>query len=491
MKKLIAFLILCVSLAVSCNDDLLERVEALEKATSVSLKSSISTLESQYLNLKIQIAALNLKDNTGQIAALELSLSQIEAELEELRAMMDSLLEEISADNNDDTGKEDTPDDTAGGDVEGDAPEDTTGDAGGEVGGDANEGEDDNSLNQYYEEQIQSLNERVESFNAKVEALTAEISALQAAIEDLKLSCQTPSAVAKMYNPPVDFHKADLKVFDIGNSYTQDAQTYLPQIVQAAGIDKDFSLYRAYRGSGSYKSWVDCWNDRDTRDYSIDFCTGTQIQGISGYGSASNGSLFRKSLESVKWDIILIHQVSSYSNDYSLWEGDGDGGYLMELIQIIRKTNPQATIGYLMTHSYRGTYWANTEGSSLKRWENIVEATKQLKAEYGIDFIIPYGTAVQNLRASSLNDTYEFSEDGTHLGAGLGDYVAGCCYYQSLLAPRYGVSILGNTFRLTNLDESVKGRKNVTDKTAHVAQKAAMLATYNMWDLSNPDDYDM
>ena len=121
MKKLIAFLILCVSLAVSCNDDLLERVEALEKATSVSLKSSISTLESQFLNLKIQIAALNLKDNTGQIAALELSLSQIEAELEELRAMMDSLLEEISADNND-TGKEDTPDDTAGGDVEGDAP---------------------------------------------------------------------------------------------------------------------------------------------------------------------------------------------------------------------------------------------------------------------------------------------------------------------------------------------------------------------------------
>ena len=96
-----------------------------------------------------------------------------------------------------------------------------------------------------------------------------------------------------------------------------------------------------------------------------------------------------------------------------------------------------------MTHSYRGTYWANTEKSSLKRWENIVEATKQLKAEYGIDFIIPYGTAVQNLRASSLNDAYEFSDDGTHLGAGLGDYVAGCCYFQSLLAPRYGVSILG------------------------------------------------
>lgn len=460
MKKFIAFFMLFAVLLVSCNNDLLERVEALEKATSVSLKSSISTLEAQYLNLKIQIAQLNVKDNEGDIIVLEYALAQIEAEIEELKSLMEAVMEDIAA-----------KEGTAGTDND-------------------------------YEEQLKSLNDRMDSFNAQVEALTADISELQAAIEALEekmddagsagsSDSSDSSEVAKMYNPPVDFHKADLKVLDIGNSYTQDAQTYLPQIVQAAGISKDFSLYMAYRGSGSYKSWVDCWNDRDTQEYRIEFCTGTQIQGISGYGSASNGALFRKSLESVKWDIILIHQVSTYSNDYSLWEGDGDGGYLMELIQIIRKTNPQATIGYLMTHSYRGTYWANTEGSSLKRWENIVEATKQLKAEYGIDFIIPYGTAVQNLRASSLKDEYEFSEDGTHLGTGLGDYVAGCCYYQSLLAPRYGVSIMGNSFRITNLDESVNGRKNVTDKTAHVAQKAAMLATYNMWDLSNPDDYDM
>ena len=454
MKKFIAFFMLLAALLVSCNNDLLERVEALEKATSVSLKSSISTLESQYLNLQIQIAALNAKDNAGEIVALEVALAQIKAEIEDLRSLMDSMMEDIAA----------------------------------------NEGAGGNDNN--YEDQLQSLNERMDSFNAQVEALTADISELQAAIEELEKKIGNSvsagsSEVAKMYNPPVDFHKADLKVLDIGNSYTQDAQTYLPQIVQAAGISKDFSLYMAYRGSGSYKSWVDCWNDRDTQEYRIEFCTGTQIQGISGYGSASNGALFRKSLESVKWDIILIHQVSTYSNDYSLWESRDLGGYLPELIQIIRKTNPQATIGYLMTHSYRGTYWANTEKSSLKRWENIVEATKQLKAEYGIDFIIPYGTAVQNLRASSLNDTYEFSEDGTHLGSGLGDYVAGCCYYQSLLAPRYGVSILGNSFRITNLDESVNGRKNVTDKTAHVAQKAAMLATYNMWELSNPDVYDM
>ena len=480
MKKFLTFILVCTSLFVSCNDDLLERVEALEKATAVSLTSSISYLESQYLNLQIQIAALNMKVNSGEAQALEVALAQVEAELEELRLMMEALKKELSSED-DSQGSSDLETDIE------EAPADPD--------------EESSEDNQYLEEQIQSLEERIEAFNAQVESLSEELAALQTAVEELEkkladsenssADSSEGSTVAKMYNPPVDFHKADLKVLDIGNSYTRDAQTYLPQIVQAAGIGKDFSLYMAYRGSGSYKSWVDCWNDRDTEPYSISFCTGTQIQGVSGEGYAANGSLFRKALESVKWDIILIHQVSTYSNDYSLWEGDGPGGYLTELIHIIRKTNPQATIGYLMTHSYRGTYWANTEKSSLKRWENIVEATKQLKAEYGIDFIIPYGTAVQNLRASSLNDAYEFSDDGTHLGAGLGDYVAGCCYYQSLLAPRYGVSILGNSFRITNLDESVKGRKNVTDKTAHVAQKAAMLATYNMWTLSNPDNYNM
>lgn len=104
----------------------------------------------------------------------------------------------------------------------------------------------------------------------------------------------------------------------------------------------------------------------------------------------------------------------------------------------------------------------------------------------GIDFVIPYGTAVQNLRATSLNDGSDFSTDGTHLADGLGDYVAACCYWQSMFAPRFG-SIVGNTFRKTDLDENTKGVKNITDETASIAQKAAMWATYNWYEVVNPE----
>ena len=404
-------------------------MELLEKTTVVYMKSSISDLYSKCYDLQAEIAALEKTADNGAVNDLRKSLTALESEIDKLNRLLETMMDGY-----------------------------------------------------YTSDEIDGL----------LKQMNGEISRLQASVAELeKKIAETSGAVSKMYNPPVNFHKADLKVLDIGNSYTQDAQTYLPQIIKASGIDTDFSLYRAFRPSASFKTWVDCWNDADNEYYSIDFCAGTSLDGISGSGSAFDGALFRKALQSVKWDIILIHQVSTYSNDYSLWEGNGAGGYLQELIRIIRVTNPQVTIGYLMTHSYRGSYWANTEGSSLLRWRNTAEATKQLKQEYGIDFIIPYGTAVQNLRASSLNDTYEFSEDGTHMGAGLGDYVAGCCYFESLLAPRYGVSVWGNTFRLTDLDESVGGRRNITDQTAIVAQKAAILATLDMWNVSNPDDYDM
>jgi prefoldin subunit 5 len=429
MKKFIIYLLLCAGLSISCNRDLIERVEVLERTTVEFLKSSISDLYSECQDLRNEIAALEKTAGQGDVSDLKKSLAALETEVKKLRSLLDGMLDGY-----------------------------------------------------YTSEEIDAL----------LKQMNAEISRLQTSVTELqKRISETSATVSKMYNPPVNFLKADLKVLDIGNSYTQDAQTYLPQIIKASGIGTDFSLYRAFRPSASFKTWVDCWNDSDKENYSIDFCAGTPLDGISGSGSASDGDLFRKALQSVKWDIILIHQVSTYSNDYSLWEGDGAGGYLKELIRIIRVTNPQATIGYLMTHSYRGSYWANSEGSSYLRWRNIADATKQLKQEYGIDFIIPYGTAVQNLRASSLNDGYEFSEDGTHMGAGLGDYVAGCCYFESLLAPRYGISIWGNTFRLTNLNESTGGRRNITDQTAVVAQKAAILATLDMWTVSDPDDCEM
>ena len=292
-------------------------------------------------------------------------------------------------------------------------------------------------------------------------------------------------------NPIHNLMKDSLRILDIGNSYTEDATYYIPNIAAAVGAKTGYSLYRAVRGGASYKNWVDVYNDSDTGDYWLVRSYGNTISEVeTGKALVGDGSLFRTALQNGMWDIILIHQVSLYANDFDPWGGNGTAGYLKELISIIRETNPQATIGFLLVHSYRSDYVSNTEKSSLKRWENIAIATKNLKLNYGIDLVIPYGTAVQNLRATYLNDNYEFSTDGTHLASGLGDYVAACCYWEALFATRFG-SVLGNSFRSVKLDESIKGVKNITDETALVAQKAAILATKNMYQVTNIDSFDI
>ena len=291
-------------------------------------------------------------------------------------------------------------------------------------------------------------------------------------------------------NPIHDLRKENLRILDIGNSYTTDATHYIPDIAKAAGTTTGYSLYKATRSGGSFKHWVDIYNESDNDKNYLKFVAGDEIDEVAtGTGNAGDGSFFRNALQNGKWDLILIHQASTHATDFTPWNGNTKAGYLKELIQIIRQTNPLATIGFYIVHSYWSGYSGNKEKSSLERWENIATATKDLRLNYGIDFIIPYGTAVQNLRSSPLNDGYDFSTDGTHLADGLGDYVAACCYWQAVFAPRFG-SVEGNTFRVTGLNENTKGVTNVTDETAPIAQKAAILAVKNMYEISDIDNFD-
>lgn len=68
-------------------------------------------------------------------------------------------------------------------------------------------------------------------------------------------------------NPIHDLMKEPLRILDIGNSYTEDATYYIPSIAAAGGAKTGYSLYKAVRGSASYKTWVNAYNDRDKSDY--------------------------------------------------------------------------------------------------------------------------------------------------------------------------------------------------------------------------------
>ncbi len=308
--------------------------------------------------------------------------------------------------------------------------------------------------------------------------------------------------VGKFYNVPLNIKKPNLKILDIGNSYTENATYYINSLLRSAGVTEavqNHSHYIAVRGGASFKSWYDCYNDADkTNRYYITHKSGkplstepswTEVTEQTGDGCI-NGEAFRHLLNNTHWDLIIIHQASTYAADYDKWEKQESAGYLRELIRLVKETNPQATIGTYLVHSYN----TNNEnyskyGTSLDRWKACSEAVKSLKQNYGIDFVIPYGTAVQNLRSSSLQDNFQFSHDGTHLGRGLGCYVASCCYFQSLFAARYDVNIVGNPYNNISLSDAANGEVPVNTANALVAQKAALLAVCDMFKVQNPDEH--
>ena len=308
-----------------------------------------------------------------------------------------------------------------------------------------------------------------------------------------KTKVSTGVTAPHMFNPILNLQKTQLRVLNIGNSYTEDSTHYIPEIVSASGVDvSDMCLYKATRGGASFKNWYDIYHNQDTAGYGISRVVGGLSADISGTAAAGNGEKFRNTLANNEWDLIIIHQVSTYAPYYDRWEENYNAGYLSKFIRLLRKHQPKATIGFLLVHSYWSGYSVNTEKSSLQRWKLIAESAKKLRANYGIDFIIPYGTAIQNLRASSLNNEYDLTADGTHCANGLADYTAACAYYQALFAPRYGVNILGNTARITvsPTETYPSSDISVTDENAPVAQKAAFLASYNWYDCINPDDID-
>lgn len=295
-------------------------------------------------------------------------------------------------------------------------------------------------------------------------------------------------------NMSFDFRKPNLKVLDIGNSYTVDATALLPLITKASGSDvSDMCLYKATRGSASFKLWYDIYNGEDSPSASYEVSKvlgGLDANVRTGSSMGDDRKLFRECLTNEKWDLIIIHQVSNFAPYYEQWQEENSAGYLNEFIRILKKHQPQAKIGFLLVHSYMDNYSVNSEKSSLARWQKIADSVKKLEEDYDIELVIPYGTAVENLRASSLNNEYDLTSDGTHCGYGLCRYTAACCYYQALIAPRSGISVLGNSARYT-VPENEKNSKypayDVTDENAEIAQKAAFIATYQWDKCVNPE----
>ena len=222
--------------------------------------------------------------------------------------------------------------------------------------------------------------------------------------------------------------KGMLKVLAIGNSFVEDPLAYLDDIVQASGIDCDrLCVYSAVVGYSSLQYWADrCQND--------DSVTITRSSGKLDM-PVTQAPL--NEILNQDWDVVTVQQVSTQAQDAQSLSQP-----LPYLVSQIRKCCPNKDV--VIAFQQVWSYWWYENGTSLDHWEIITDVVKTTFS-YGVDMIIPTGTAIQNARATELNTPHGLTRDSIHLCYGIGRYVAACTWFETRIAPVFAVSVSGNT----------------------------------------------
>ena len=265
-----------------------------------------------------------------------------------------------------------------------------------------------------------------------------------------------------------------------GHSFGVDSTEHLPALLDAAGV-RTVRLGRFVKANCSLEEHYSFFAaDALNSNYTYYECA-------PGSTAWQSRSLTVKQVVSERaWDYVIFQNSLENEGRYETAQP-----YLNNLVAYVRSRSRElfgrepviccnlfwpisklAEDGSNSTLTYRLSFYGN---SSQKAWEAYVRATRQLMADTGITNIVPTGAALMNLRASPLNTAAmnEFTRDKYHLSEGAGRYTAACALFEYFIAPKYGVSVLGNSLRLPSLAQPV------TDANAGTLQQCAVDAVRN------------
>lgn len=248
-------------------------------------------------------------------------------------------------------------------------------------------------------------------------------------------SCFVPNALADTGE------EQSIKVLVIGNSYAVDGMDYrsgnggghLYQLLSEAGytditlgvLDSAASSLQAHLNSANNNSLSYAWHKFESQASpnwtSTLYVTNVTMQ----YG-----------IEYTDWDVIILQQDNSLSHNESSY------ACLEELAAYINthKTNPDARLGWHMTWAHGlqgeasvggGALIATPQGQ-LSMYNGIKSAVQnRIAANSAIDFIIPSGIAIQEMRGYVSGSTL-IRSNVSQLSYDLGRYTAGMTWLRAI-----------------------------------------------------------
>ncbi|MBQ9652984.1 MAG: DUF4886 domain-containing protein [Bacteroidales bacterium] len=229
-----------------------------------------------------------------------------------------------------------------------------------------------------------------------------------------------------------------IRILAVGNSFSEDSvEQYLWEIAHDAG--KDVIIGNMYIGGCSLETHL-----KNIKSNSGSYA---YRKVVDGKKTSTINCQISRAFYDEPWDYVSIQQVSGMSGRYETYST------VPEILTLLNEKAPEATFMWHSTWAYQN---GSTHGDfpkygsdQMTMYNAIISATKQVLADNpSLKILIPSGTAVQNMRATSIGDT--MNRDGYHLNYDYGRYTASCTWAAAVL----GVDLSKVTWRPDTVDEA-------------------------------------
>ena len=206
--------------------------------------------------------------------------------------------------------------------------------------------------------------------------------------------------------------EGSIYILAVGNSFSWDAMEYLYPILGELGYT-DIYLGNLYIGGCTLQTHA---GHITSGAGAYQFRTNSS----GSWGSTNNYSSVT-ALRSRPWDYVSVQQASGYSGIAESYDP-----YLDTIMEAVKRHCPGARRMWHMTWAYQG-YSTHSDfvkygNDQMAMYGAIVDAVKtKVLTRDDFDFVIPCGTAVQNLRTSLTGDN--ITRDGYHMSYDYGRLV--------------------------------------------------------------------
>lgn len=225
-------------------------------------------------------------------------------------------------------------------------------------------------------------------------------------------------------------HDSCLKILAIGNSFTINATTYMPRLIQRLNGDSICIARITRSGCSLDMHWASHAADSPDYDFYYSDNAGWVLSDIKTLDRA---------LTFFDWDIITIQQASGWSGLYYTYQP-----YLENLVRLFHETNPGALLAWHYTWAY--TSWTehpefkNYDRNPEKMYAAIIEAGDMASEDF--DLRIPSATLIKRMREEFPDVENGFSSDGYHIVDDFALYALSSLWYEVLVCPLTDTSCL-------------------------------------------------